>query len=265
VKLRFGLAFFSLLTAAPILAQTRPLLTEEATTPAAGSVSLEAGADFINAEPNYLTGKPRDRYAAPALRFTASPADNVQMDFEWVARVGAISDPDFGSTSASGDVTLRAKVRLRDAGPGRTALGARFGVTLADTHFGDGLGPNTLRMSAQLLLTHLLGPARLHANAGLALQDEPLRAHQQRDFVAFGIAGEIPVGRRVTALGEIAGNAGNGAPGADQHVELRGGVRVAARRLTWDVALRRGLTQTDGTWGFTAGLSYRIRPGESAP
>jgi len=62
---------------APVLAQTRPLQTEEASTAPAGTVVLEAGADVIADEPNFLTGEERGRWDAPVLRLVYSPAGNV--------------------------------------------------------------------------------------------------------------------------------------------------------------------------------------------
>jgi hypothetical protein len=258
VKPRLAL-LLPLLVAPPALAQTRPVQTEEATTASAGTMVMEAGGDWIHAEPNYLTGRVRDRYDAPVLRFVASPSDNVELDVEWVGRVGVQRDPDFGSVSDWGDVSLRAKVRFGRERAGRPSVAARFGVTLPETSFGDGLGPNTMRMLAQLLMTAPLGNARLHLNAGLALQDEVLRPHEQRDFIAFGAALEAPLAKRVTGLAEIAGRAGNGRPGADQRIEARGGVRVAVGRVRWDAAIRRGLSDAVGKWGFTAGLAWRLR------
>src|SRR5262245_13044891 len=136
-----------------LLGQTRPLATEEATTAGAGSVLLETGVDFIRDEPNFLTGQPRDRWDVPVLRLGYAPAGNVELDLEWVGRVIARADPDFGNVSDFGDVTLRAKVRFSEPKPGRPTLAARFVVTLPETSFGNGLGPNALRMSAQALLS----------------------------------------------------------------------------------------------------------------
>src|SRR5712691_1551443 len=96
-------------------AQTRPLQTEEATTAPHGTLVLEVGADAIQGEPNFLTGRPRDRWAGPVLRLVHSPSDNVEIDLEWTARVGQRDDPVFGSVSDWGDVGLRAKVRFKDA------------------------------------------------------------------------------------------------------------------------------------------------------
>jgi hypothetical protein len=246
-------------------AQTRPLLTEEATTRAAGEVALEAGAEAIHAEPNYLTGRSRDRWEGPQLRLVYAPAGNVELDVEWTARVGARADPDFGSVSDFGDVALRAKVRLAGGGPGEPALAARFGVALPQTSFGNGLGPNTLRFAAQALVSLPAGRARLHANAGLALLDEPLRAHEQRDLLAYGLAAERPLGGGFTLLAEVAGLAGNGMPGADARSEARAGLRGSAGRWRWDAAVRRGLADADGTWGLTAGLGVVLRAGPASP
>jgi hypothetical protein len=254
-----ALLLAGLAQALPAAAQTRPLRTEAATTAERGSLGLEVGFDAIADEPNYLTGLERTRLDLPIFRLTGSPAGNVQLDLEWVGRVMALDDPDFGDVSDWGDVTLRAKWRFAEPREGRSALAARFSVTLPETSFGDGLGPNTLRMSAQLLATTRVGSARLHLNAGLAIQDDPLRAHEQRDFLHYGVALELPVGGSLEAVAEIAGFAGNGAPGADERGELRAGFRYGSGAVRVDAAVRRGLQDADGTWGGTAGFTWRIR------
>jgi hypothetical protein len=250
-----------LLTPASLLAQTRPLLTEEAFTAPAGSIRFELGADAMHDEPNFLTGGLRDRLDLPVLRLVFSPAGTVEMDVEWVGRVIARDDPDFGDVSDFGDVTLRAKVRLAGEQGGRRALGARFAVTLPQTSYGNGLGPNTLRFSAQLLFSQQAGGLTFHANAGLALHDEAQRAHEQRDFLAWGLAVERPLGESLALVAEAAGLAGKGMPGTDAHAEARAGVRYGRGRLRLDAAARRGLGDADGTWGFTAGLGWLLREG----
>jgi hypothetical protein len=241
-------------------AQTRPLLTETAATAPAGTVTLEAGLDFFAAEPNFLTGRERDRWDVPVLRLVFSPAANVELDLEWTARVIARDDPDFGDVSDWGDVTLRSKVRLMGDGEHGPILGARFTLTLPETSFGNGLGPNVLRMSAQALLTQRLGRLTLHANAGLGIHEEVLRPHEQRDFLAYGLALERRAGSKLTIAVEAAGRAGNGMAGADQRGEVRAGFRFGGRRAG-DVAVRRALTHADGSWGFTFGFSWTLREG----
>jgi hypothetical protein len=261
MRSRCSLALLVMSIAVTARADTRPMLTEEAATAAAGTLVLEAGAEVIASEPNFLTGRKRDRWDAPLVRLVYSPAQNVELDLEWVGWVGVRNDPDFGSVSDQGDVSLRAKVRLVDGSQRRATLGARFRVTLPETSFGNGLGPNVLRMAADLLLSQPLGRATLHVNAGLFIHDEVLRPHEQRDFLAYGVAVTHALGSRAEVVGEIAGRAGDGMPGADARSEARAGVRWRAGRVRWDAALRRGLAKADGNWGLTAGLAWTIRPG----
>jgi hypothetical protein len=248
-------------------AQTRPLLTEPAETAPAGSIVLETGFDAIAGEPSYVTGEERTRWDGPLLRLVLSPASSVEIDLEWVARVGVVGEEGRGDVPSSewGDVSLRAKWRLLESRGRRPALGARFGVVLPQTSFEDerfrplGLGPNTLRAFVEALLTQPLGRGRLHANAGLLLFDEVYRPHDQRDFLSYGLAIEWPASPGVSLLAEVAGRAGDGAPGAEERAEARAGLRAGSGRLRGDLALRRGLTEADGTWGFTVGLAWAAR------
>jgi hypothetical protein len=259
------------LAAAPAFPQTRPLQTEEADTAPAGRLLFETGFDAIADEPSYLTGAPRTRWDGPLLRFTYSPSDNVELDLEWVALVGASDEAGAGSVSDGGDFALRAKWRFLGSRPGRPSLAVRFGVTLPETSFNDasgrplGLGPNTLRAFAEGLVTWPLGRARLHGNAGLLILDEVFRPHEQRDFLLYALALTLPLDARFEAVAEVAGRAGDGVPGAEERSEARVGLRFGGGRLRGDVALRRGLEDADGTWGGTVGLAWTIRPRRSPP
>ena len=255
---RVHLVFALLALAATVSAQTEPLLTEEATTAPAGHLALELGGDFIAAARHYETRQTRARWDAPRLRLVYSAADTVEVDLEWVAWVGSASGPGFAAVSDFGDVTLRTKVRLRDGGESSATLGARFVVTLPQTSYGLGLGPDTLRTSAQALATLPVAAWRLHANAGLAIQDEVYSPHEQADFLAYGLAVERRAGR-VVLLTELAGWQGKGAPGADARGEARAGFRTDAGALSWHAALRHGLTTADGRWGMTLGVSFALR------
>ena len=260
-----------LLAAAPAFGQTRPLQTEEAATAPGGSMVFETGGEAIANEPSYITGKERTRWDGPLLRFVYSPSDRVELDVEWVARVGASGEQGGEGVSDWGDVTLRAKLRLWEGQGRKPTLGARFGVTLPETSFNDvtfhplGLGPNTIRAFVQALLTQPVGRARLHANAGLLTFDEVFRAHEQRDFLFYGLALTLPLGKSIEGVAEVAGRAGEGMPGAEQRSEARAGLRFGRGRVRGDAALRRGLAPADGTWGATLGLTWTIRPSSEVP
>jgi hypothetical protein len=259
--------------AGPAVAQTRPLLTEPAVTAPAGTLVFETGFDVIANEPSYVSGVERTRWDGPLLRLVYSPARNVELDLEWVARIGVLGEEGRGDIQSSdwGDMTLRAKWRIVEGEGGRPTIGARFGVVLPQTSFEDvdfnplGLGPNTLRAFLEGLLTQPVGRGRIHVNAGVFLHDEVYRGHDQRDFVSYGLAFEWPATGRRALLAEVAGRAGDGKPGAEPRSEARAGLRFGGGRLRWDVALRRGLARADGTWGVTAGLAWNARPARRAP
>jgi hypothetical protein len=201
----------------------------------------------------------RKRWDVPVLNLVYSPAANVELDLEWVGRVMAQDDPRFGNVSDFGDVTLRAKLRVVDEYQGRPGVALRFGVTLPETNEAKGLGPNTLRMSAQALVSKALGRFQAHANAGLAIQDAPLSPHLQSDFLMYGAALAYTLGEKLDLVAEAAGLVGHGHPGAAERNEVRAGLRYGTGSLRWDAALRRGLSEADGKWGFTAGLTWTVR------
>jgi hypothetical protein len=252
------------LAAGPAVSQTLPLETEEAATAGRGTVVFETSFSVIGHEPNYITGVPRTRYDGPLVRLVFSPADNVELDLEWVVLVGAWREEGRNDVSDTGDATLRAKWRLV-GGPGRASFTARFGVTLPETSFNDesfrplGLASNTLRAFVQGLFSAPIGHVRFDVNAGLLVFDEPLRAHEQRDFLLYGVALSLPLGGVGDAVAEVAGRAGDGMPGAEQRAEARAGFRLGRGRVRFDLAVRRGLSDADGTWGGTAGFTWALR------
>jgi hypothetical protein len=257
-----------LLLAAAASSQDHPLRTETATTASAGTLVFETGVEAIADQRSYVTGLERTFWDGPLLRLVYSPADNVELDLEWVALVGVWGEPGRDVESVFwGDVSLRAKWRIVEGRGGRPTLGARFAVTLPETEYEDklfrplGLGPNTTRVAIEGLLSHPFGPVRLDANLGFLLFEEVLRAHEQRDFVSYGLALAWTLRPSLSLVAEIAGRAGDPMPGAEQSSEIRVGARYGGGRVRGDLALRRGLCATDGTWGATAGLSWTVRGG----
>lgn len=247
------------LAGSPVYAQSLPFTTEEADTGPEGRLTLEVGGAVIGSEPNFLTGAERTRWDGPALRLVHSPADNVELDLEWTVGVGALDDPAFGDASDWGDVVLRAKLRLREQGPGAPGVSARFLVALPETGAERGLGPNTLRMAAELLFSRSAGRFAFHANAGLAIQDQVRVPASQDDFFSYGLCVLGRLGARINLGAEVAGLAGKGSPGTEARHEARLGVRYGKGARRWNVAVRRGLGPADGRWGFTAGLTATLR------
>ncbi len=240
-------------------AQTGPRLTEEAATARAGRVRLETALAFILDEPNFATARTQDRFDGPVVRLVYSPADTVEIDVEWTALVVGFGDPDRGTLQDVGDVSLRSKVRLRGGDDEQNVLGARFAVTLPQTEFDKGLGPNTLRTLTQLLFTHRGGAFDVHLNAGLALEDDVFDPHTQNDFLEYGVGWEWHRGKPTALVAEITGRAGKITRGAQSRSEVRLGVRREGKYVSWHAALRRGLLDAQGTSGLYTGLAWTIR------
>ncbi len=250
--------------AGPAAPQTLPLMTEQATTAREGTLVFETGLDAIADEPNYVTTVRRAVWSGPLLRLVYSPSDAVELDVEWIARVGVLDEKNRGDVQSSswGDVTLRAKWRIVGGRGNRPTLGARFGVSLPQTPFEDtgfhplGLGPNTLRAFAEALGSRSFGPLHVDLNAGLLLADEVFRPHRQSDFLSYGLAADWRLTTRLSAVAEWAGRSGDGSPGTDARSELRAGVRVGHDRFRGGLGLRRGLAAADGSWGLIVGVSW---------
>ncbi len=250
-------------TASGASAQHGAFLTEPAG--CAGRFRYEAGAGALASEPNFLTGAPRTRWDLAVMRGARCLDGAAEFELEWVGAVAASGDPDFGSVADFGDVSVRTKLRIARPRGTRPELALRFAATLPQTSFGNGLDTNTMRFTSQLLATWLRPQVRVHANLGLALVDEALRTHEQRDLLAYGVQAAHPFGEGggTEAVVESAGQLGDGQPGADARAEFRAGLRHRRGRWTWSAALRRGLLAADGTWGLVAFVSFS--PGPSPP
>lgn len=265
-----------LLCSTPALSQQLPLQTEPASPVAAGTAQLEVAASSLREEPNYLTGLPRTTWAGPLLRLAYAPVESVELDVEWVARVGQIDDPVYGSGSDWGDVTLRSKWRFAGQRGGRPALATRLAISLPETRASQGLGPNTLRMSFDLLASRSAGGFAWDLNLGYSIWDRPFPSSgsgqpEQSDFLAYGLAGVLRGPGGLDLVGEVAGRAGEGDPGAASRAEARLGLRYGRRKWRGAAALRHGLYTSTGKWGFEAGLVLMVHerrpaaPDQQAP
>jgi hypothetical protein len=253
------------------------MLTPSAFIEAPGHFGLDLLGLTIGKEPNYLsyaeTGayQLRTRIDGPVFRMYYVPSDRAEFAAEFNAQTFAINDPRYKKTiSDTGDVTLRAKLGLAkgevSASP---AVALQFEVTLPITSFGNGLGPNTVRMDSVLLLGYKTEKLTLGGRAGLAIQDEPLRVHEQRDF--FSASGMIAykVSKTFEAFADIGGYLGDGTPGAVAKREVRAGLQhhrsMFGKPSSLYIAGRRGLVDFTGTWGVVAGFSTALRSATSPP
>ena len=254
-------------------AQTGPMLTPSAFFEPHGHLGLDVFALTIGKEPNYLTyaetgvTQLRTRINGPVIRLYYVLSSRAEFAAEFNTQTFAIRDPRYNKTiSDVGDAILRAKLGLRKGEPSTSpAVAAQFEVSLPNTSFGNGLGPNTIRLEAALLLGYKTEKLTLSGKAGFAIQDEPLRSHEQRDFIALSGSVAYKVSETFEAFADTGGYFGDGVPGAIAKREARVGVQnhrtLFGRSTSLFVAGRRGLVDFQGKWGLVIGLSTTLRPG----
>ena len=262
-----------LASAGPADAQTLPLRTEPAVTAPGGTLVLETGMEAIADEPSYVTGVERTRWDGPLLRLVYSPAANVELDVEWVARVGVVGEEGRGDIQSSewGDVALRAKWRIVEGKGASPTIGARFGVILPQTSFEDvRVQPPRPRTEHPAGVrggpAHPAGRPRAPPRQRRPLP--PGRGVRRTTSGTSSPTASPSSGPRrlgLTLLAEVAGRAGDGRPGAEERSEARAGVRIGRGRVRWDAAVRRGLAEADGTWGATLGLTWTARGPATRP
>lgn len=274
LSLRRFVTFAGLVVAASTAsAQTGPMLTPSAFIPAPGTVTLDLFGMAISKEPNYLTFaqagtlQERTRVDGPIIRLSYAPSARAEFTAEWNSQTFAINDPRYGKTiSDFGDATLRAKLGIAEGEVSASpALALQFEVTLPNTSFGNGLGPNTLRMDASLIVGYKTEKVTVNGRAGLAIQDEPLRQHEQRDFASLSASIAYQVSERIAVFADAGGYFGEGVPGAIARREARAGVEyqrtMFGKETKLFIAGRRGLVDFHGKWGVVAGFSTTLREG----
>lgn len=270
---RVALAILFALTSAPAFAQSGALLTEEAfITP--GRMTLDVFGQTIGDEPNFLsftqTGRLlyRTRVDGPVVRLSWAPSENAQFEIESNLQTYALDDPRYRkSISDFGDTTLRGKLGLAKGEAGVSpAVALQFQVTLPHTSYGNGLAANTVALETELVVSYRVGKLSLHGNAGIAIQDEPERTHEQRDFASLSGAIRYAVNDSFDVFGDAGGYFGEGIPGVISKREARLGFaykrQVAGRETSAYLAGRRGLVDFQGKWGLVAGVTVAIKAGQ---
>jgi len=254
-------------------AQNGPMLTPSAFIEAPGYFGLDVLGLTIGKEPNYLTYAEsgalqlRTRIDGPVFRLRYVPSERAEFSAEIIAQTYAIQDPRYGQTiSDVGDATLRGKLGLaKGEVSARPAAALQFEVSLPSTSFGNGLGPNTIRLGANLLLGYKTEKLTLNGSGGIAIQDEPLRQHEQRDFASLSASIAYKVSEKFEVFGDTGGYFGEGVPGAIAKREARAG--LLTHRTLFDkpttiyLAGRRGLVDFQGKWGFVFGITTALRTG----
>lgn len=264
------LALLLVLGRGQVVAQQRPLVTEDTRTVAAGSARFELGFDFEQNRNFPLSGLNGDLSRFGVVSLTLGLARQVEIETGGVLqnylsinrryRPSAIPLTVTGnSTSDIGDFFFATKVRLVEEARRRPAIGLRFGAELPNSNQARGIGLNRTTTFGTLLLGKTVGRWRLMGNVGMAIVPAPANNFSQNDPLIYSMAASYDWSKRVTLAGEVQGRSSlrRVTPlGTESEGGVRIGARIRAAGLTWDVAGFRGYHPASPRSGMMIGVTY---------
>ncbi len=262
----------------PLLAQQRPLVTQEVEVIAPGEVLIQFGVEYLQRAHFPLSGLEGDltRVGVISLHFGLSRRMELQIEGtirnflsvseQRTAFIQPILTQGGTSTDDTGDFTLAAKIKLFSERGRRPALGFRFGFEAPTSDERRGIGLNTTNIFLTILLQKHFGRLNTFANVGVGILQGPAGLFTQNDVLLFGLGAVLPVNERLNVVGEVQGRKSTrptpvDSPlvGTDSRVQARLGVQIFAGGFRWDFAGIAGLTKNDPDTGFAFGITKNIK------
>lgn len=261
--------------AAPAGAQQRPLVTEDPETIGSGIILIEGGFDYARDVLYPASGLQGNLIRWPTLGTSFGVGSIVEIQLDWApyqrlkvtdrfpAPLASLVDFDGDSTSDLDDLVVATKLRFLSEGPGRPALGARFAAKLPMASNESGLGLDTTDVFATALIGKTIQSIRVVGNIGFAILGDPTRGDQQNDALVYGVSVARAIAQGFEVVGEINGRAqqwGDDPPaGTESRAIMRIGTRYTRGSARVDAGLLVGMTSSDPSWGFTAGVTWVFR------
>ncbi len=261
-----------LISAAPALAQQRPLVTEDPETIGAGRVLLEGGIDYgrdILFPASGLTG---DLLRAPLIGVSIGLSSIAELQFDGGLynrlsvtdrRPAPFSEGlDFtgDTTSDVEDIVVATKVRILGEGTTRPSIGIRFATKLPNTSNESGLGLDTTDFHLTGLVAKTVQSVRVVGNIGLGILGDPTRGDAQNDVLTYGLSFARALTDATEIVGEVNGRSqvasGTAPVGTESRSALRFGGRYTRGLLRLDAGVIVGLTSRDPGFGLTVGATY---------
>ena len=205
------------LTAGPVVAQQRPLLTEDPESIGDGLILMEVGIDHAWDQTFTVSGLDGDLLRGPllGLSFGMGPNAEIQIDGVSFSRL-RISDrfdaPLSGMVDASGDTThsfddivVGAKIKVVSEGARMPAIALRFATRLPNASNESGLGLDTMNFFQSLLVGKTMQAVRLVGNVGVGILSDPTRGDRQNDVLTYGFSLARAFAEGAEIVGEING------------------------------------------------------------
>jgi hypothetical protein len=258
-------------SAAPALAQQRPLVTEDPETIGSGRLLFETGLDYESDAKYPLSGLTGNLLAVPTFGVSIglSSIAELQVDGGLYQRLTITSqDPaplssllDFSGdhTTSVKDLILATKVRMLGEKGNRPSLGLRFATRLPNASNESGLGRDTTDFTAAFLIGKTVQSLRVVGNIGVLILEDPLTIASQDDLLVYGLSLARALAGGLEVVGELTGRANfaeTTSVGAEDRGTLRVGGRYTRGAVRVDGAFMLGMTPRDPDYGVTAGLTW---------
>jgi hypothetical protein len=250
-----------LICARPSYAQQRPLLTEDPRLVPSGSLDVEAGFGFEKNAVYTISNLEGNHVSLLPLGLNFGLGDNAEFQMNWTVH-DYLHTPDDVWHSDFGDISLSTKMKIAGESHKVPSISFRPTVILPNASQQSGLGLNTTRFFASILLGKTIGKSYLYGNIGFGIMDNPTVADAQDDPLTYGLAAIIPVSPKVKWVSEINGLANtreSPALGSESRSQVRTGFQIEASGIRWDVGLLAGLTRFDPAYGVTFGITKRFK------
>jgi hypothetical protein len=268
-------AVVCLLAPSAVLAQQRPLQTQDPEPIGAGQVLVGVGFDHgtdVLFPASGLAGS-LTRVPVIGLTFGISPVADIEVTGGPYQRLGITNRyfaPLAGEVTATGDSThsvvdmsIGAKVRLLGEKATRPSVAFLFSTSLPNAKHASGLGLNTTNFFTGFAVGKTLAGVRVAGNIGLGILPSPVDGQSQNDVLTYGLSLAMRVGRQVEVLGELAGRSstrrGEPPPGTGSRRSVLVGARYLRGAMRLDGGMTFGMTEMDATVGVTAGVSWKFR------
>ncbi|MGH9331036.1 MAG: hypothetical protein ACRD09_11370 [Vicinamibacterales bacterium] len=264
-----------IVAAAPAGAQQRPLVTEDPETIGSGIILIEGGFDYARDVQYPASGLQGNLIRWPTLGTSFGVGSIVEIQLDWApyqrlavtdrfpAPLASLVDFDGDSTSDVDDLVVATKLRFLSETPGRPALGVRFATKLPMASNQSGLGLDTTDVFATALIGKTIQSIRVVGNIGFGILGDPTRGDRQNDALVYGISVARAIAQGFEVVGEINGRAqqwGDDPPaGTESRAIMRIGTRYTRGSARVDAGLLVGMTSSDPSWGFTAGVTWVFR------
>jgi hypothetical protein len=283
-KIKFMKRFFTVLVLILsanifVLAQQRPLITDDVDIIPEGSAEISAGVDFLQNEKFPLSGLKGDLTRVGDIRVKVGFAPNIEFQVEGVLQnflaINSATSPspiplsfNGNSTNDAGDFTISTKIKLRSETKLLPALGFKVGFQLPNTSEDRGIGTNQINVFGKFLVQKKFGKEagkdarlNLYGNVGIGILTAPLEEFTQNDVLLYGFAGIFRLNKRINIVSEINGRAntrnGDAPLGTESIGQFRIGTQIKASGLRFDTAAIFGLTRFSARSGLTFGVTYQ--------